>query len=528
MRTLKAKLIAGTLVFAALIGIQAMIAGRLTSTAEAEVADAGRVQVEAAILGNRIKLDVVQVQQWLTDISATRGLDGLNDGIDVAAEFAADFEVATDELEALRPDLAPELDELRQVFENYHAVGIEMANAYVRGGPAEGNVMMGEFDAAAGAMGDSVDALVADLLDDAHSSLDSAMAATSRAGSITTNAAYAFAALAILAGGLLARRISRPLHRLAKSAIELAHGRVDGLDFTGYGRDEVGELATAFEQACESTRIRLRLEAEQAANAEASRRLLQKIEHVAHELLVQAEQLRQTSGGALDSVRSSTDLMTSALGNAVTATEEIANSAEMAASLSARSLEWLQTNEEEIDQLVQASTEVGQVIGMVTGVAEQTNLLALNATIEAARAGAAGRGFSVVADEVKSLSSETSGATEKIASMIVDIQQRCDSVRVSSERLAEDIRSMNEGSRSVAGAVTEQRENTVELSELIRGASSRTSVTADETAQAATALAGLAETLRDLVVDSGASRERDVDAVVGGHRTLEDLTAVGL
>ncbi|HWV09603.1 MAG TPA: methyl-accepting chemotaxis protein, partial [Pseudomonas sp.] len=96
----------------------------------------------------------------------------------------------------------------------------------------------------------------------------------------------------------------------------------------------------------------------------------------------------------------------------------VQRSAELVAALS----EQLRRSGDQVQRLEQETAGVGKVLEVITGIAEQTNLLALNAAIEAARAGEAGRGFAVVADEVRTLASRTQQSTGEIQAIIQRLQ----------------------------------------------------------------------------------------------------------
>jgi len=130
---------------------------------------------------------------------------------------------------------------------------------------------------------------------------------------------------------------------------------------------------------------------------------------------------------------------------------------------------------EKVGTLASNAQKIGEVVSLITDIAEQTNLLALNATIEAARAGEAGKGFAVVASEVKNLANQTAKATDEIGQQITNTQAATQEAVAAINQISEHIHSVSEITAGISAAVEEQSAATQEIARNVEQASHGTS-----------------------------------------------------
>lgn len=177
-----------------------------------------------------------------------------------------------------------------------------------------------------------------------------------------------------------------------------------------------------------------------------------------------------------------------------------------------------------IKALADQTMEIGSIVGTIEDIAAQTNLLALNAAIEAARAGEAGRGFAVVADEVRALASRTTKSTQEISEMVAHIQS---DAKVATESMAESVENMN-GMAGRAGAVENALTDVLNHVNSVNGQITQIATAAEEqttaTSEISTHMQNISGAAQQVSADSSESMEVVARAVHALNALLKNLS----
>ena len=325
--------------------------------------------------------------------------------------------------------------------------------------------------------------------------------------------------------------ITRPLNRVISAIEDLAGGEGDlTLRVNVDSKDELGHLSASLNQFLEKLHDLIRRAATTSSQVrEASNQMLQ---------------LNSQSQEMIGSQHSSTDMVATAINEMAATVQEVAQSASSAADEARQADADARTGSERVNsslisirdlaqdvgraaevihKLETEAEGVGSVLDVIRGIAEQTNLLALNAAIEAARAGEQGRGFAVVADEVRTLASRTQQSTTEIQGMIEKLQcgarnavsvmdagrekaqasvERAESAGSSLIEITKAVASISSMNTQIASAAEEQSVVTAEINRNITEISvisDRNSQVSSEAAQASTVLSEYAGELDRIV-----------------------------
>jgi methyl-accepting chemotaxis protein len=402
-----------------------------------------------------LKIAVLQIQQWLTDISATRALDGLNDGIDVATENYQLAKALLIELKSLDLENVAKYARIESDLDDYFSVGKSMANAYIEQGPVGGNKLMGEFDVAAETINNHVEEVLtsAKLRHQVQIHEERVYASDIQYSTVI----FSLVSLVFLGFLLVLVKTSilNPLHKLGEMARNLAGSSGDlSLRLDDSRSDELGKLGSDINKFIAKTQDTIKtvnettLEIHDTAetvhlSASTTQNEMGKQLNETEQTVIAIEQITASSSEvtqhtieAVEKTEAISNVVQQSMENGSIATKQISNLVDSVNS--AQSV---------IERLDKDSESIGAILDTIINISEQTNLLALNAAIEAARAGEQGRGFAVVADEVRTLASRSQQSTHDIQNIVSRLRENVGSgisaIQQSNEAAAESLESFN-------------------------------------------------------------------------------------
>ncbi len=322
------------------------------------------------------------------------------------------------------------------------------------------------------------------------------------------------------------RSITRPLREVSTIAGKLADGDVSQ-QVTYQSRDELGQLADSFRKLDAYVRdsvdvatalargdltreVRSRGENDLLGNAMTAtvRKLGGVVGHIQASglrLSASAEQLTGANEALVanaDETLAKATAVSAASQQMIASIEEISRNTTQAADVARNAVTAATDATRVIGTLADSSGEINDVIQLIQAIASQTNLLALNATIEAARAGDSGKGFGVVAEEVKRLAQQTAEATTTITRRTDGIQAGAAAAAQAIDQISQIVGRISEIATTIASAVEEQTVTTSEIFrsvDAVAGATQLTTQVTTQSAASAQSLALMAVNLQDLV-----------------------------
>lgn len=383
------------------------------------------------------------------------------------------FDSAADDYRAteLDDEQAAQLAKVIDTVDAFENVQDEVLAPLVRAGDRDG--WLHQRDTQGAPLAKAADSELASLFANEDSNAEQAVADADEASSTAIATSITVLIVAILVSIGLGILVAAGIAKATRRVLDVVHA-LSGGDLTRStgiaSRDEMGRMGAALDEACEALRDVMGTivggsDAVAASSEELSASSTQ-ISAAAEETSTQAGVVAAAS----EQVSTNIQTVSAAAEQMSASIQEIAHSAADAVSVAGRGVESAAATAAVMHELDRSSTDIGSVISLITSIAEQTNLLALNATIEAARAGESGKGFGVVATEVKELAQESARAAGEIGKLIEGIQRDTSAAVTSIDEISEIIAQISDRQATIASAVEQQTATTAEITRSVNEA----------------------------------------------------------
>ncbi|WP_183193011.1 methyl-accepting chemotaxis protein [Brevibacillus nitrificans] len=419
--------------------------------------------LRSALMAEEMKMSVIQVQQWLTDISATRGQNGMDDGLDEASRYAAIFRKSAEEMKQVNPEDQERLQKIIVAFDDFYAVGQKMAHVFIDQGHEKGNQLMDDFDAQAEKVNSEVDAYLQEKVQQITGSVSSIQDSIELSNRLMLVFFLVVLVVSSVIAYFLNRSIIKPLRLLNQKALVIADGKLDQ-PVVIQSRDEVGQLGAAFEkmrtnlhvliQEVKKTADEVAASSEELTvgaerTAESSRQIVSSVKEIADGAERQQHGSNQ-SARSMEEVNAGIHMVatsSSAVAELSLTMSELAKLGDDTVSRVAAQMEQINNQTEQTNEIIRTldahSTQIVDILRVMEAITGQTQILALNAAIEAARAGEQGKGFAIVAEEVRKLAGQSQESAARIADLIEEIRTY----------MATAVSAMSESSRETASGM---------------------------------------------------------------------------